>query len=130
MPDEEHRRDFWTALQETNRQLHVLLSKFAAHDESHKAIDRHMEDVRKTLWTPEGLVGQARDCFNYRDTSRKLLEKNTALTEEIRNTLAQQQGEAAGKQKLSLGWQGWAMLAMVAITAVGTIGLWVLPHLK
>ena len=50
---------------------HCVSRKLDVHAESHKAIDRHMEDVRRVLFEKDGVLDQVRDCKNFREGQQK-----------------------------------------------------------
>lgn len=56
----EHKLDMNT------RVTNSINDKLNVHMESHKAIDQHVADVRRVVFQePEGLIGKARDCWNF-----------------------------------------------------------------
>ena len=71
----------------------TLARKLDVHAESHKAIDRHIDDVRRVLFDPEGIVSQARDCKNFR----------------------------AGQDKIWPAWSGWIAAIGGAIAALAVV---------
>ncbi len=77
MPDEQindvsARLGTLTAKIDANTELtHCISRKMDVHAESHKAIDRHMEDVRRVLFEKDGVLDQVRDCKNFREGQAK-----------------------------------------------------------